>query len=139
MRKIGLGILIVITVLALSGVAVAISNQSADVAKEKAKAPDLEKIEFIHWKKGFAKPPCDNDGICEPELGENPSCADCKKEEEPTPSTTCYAFIGKYGKRYLQWRELPVNYVINPINPDGLSQTFVTGAISAGAEEWDNC
>ena len=138
MRKIGLGILIVITVLALSGVAVAISNQSADVAKEKAKAPDLEKIEFIHWKKGFAKPPCDNDGICEPELGENPSCADCKKEEEPTPSTTCYAFIGKYGKRYLQWRELPVNYVINPINPDGLSQTFVTGAISAGAEEWDN-
>ena len=33
-----------------------------------------------------------------------------------------------------EWGELSVNYVINP---DGLSQTFVTGAISAGAEEWD--
>lgn len=135
MKKIGLGILIVITVLAVAGVAVAISNQSADIAKEKTKAPDLEKIEFIHWKKGFTKPPCDNDGICEPESGENPSCADCKKEEEPAPAPTCYAFMGKYGKRFLKWGELPVNYVINP---NGFSESFVTGAISAGAEEWGN-
>ena len=44
MKKIGLGILIGIVVIALSGVALAISNQGA----EKSKAPDLEKIEFIH-------------------------------------------------------------------------------------------
>ena len=137
MKKIVLGILIGIIVLALSGVAVAVPNQAANIAKEKAKAPDLEKIEFIHWKKGFAKPPCDNDGTCDPE--ENPSCADCKNgnEEEPAP-TTCYAFLGKYGKRLLKWGELPVSYVINPINPDELSETLVTSAISAGAEEWDN-
>lgn len=135
MKKIGLGVLITITVLALSGVAAAIPNQAANIAKEKAKAPDLEKIEFIHWKKGFAKPPCNNNEICEPKLGENPSCADCKNGgngEEPT--TTCYAFMGKYGKRLLKWGETSVDYVINP---GGLSEVFVTGAISAGAEEWD--
>ena len=138
MKKIGLGILIIITVLAFSGVAAAIPNQAANMAKEKAKAPDLEKIEFIHWKKGFAKPSCDNDEICEPELGENPSCADCKDgENEEEPTTTCYAFMGKYGKRLLKWGETPVNYVINPTNFDELSQAFVTSAISAGAEEWD--
>jgi len=137
MKKLSLGILVALTILALSGVAAAIPNQAADVAKEKAKAPDLEKIEFIHWKKGFAKPTCNNNEICEPELGENPSCADCKNGEEE-PATTCYAFLGKYGKRLLKWGELPVSYVINPTNPDELSETFVTDAISVGAEEWDN-
>lgn len=106
-----------------------------DKAKEKARAPDLEKIEFIHWKKGFGRPPCNNDGVCDP--GENPSCPDCKKGEEPEPETTCYAFMGKYGKKYLIWRQLPVNYVINPTNPDKLPVAFVTSAISDGAEEWD--
>ena len=91
MKKLGLGILIGIVVLALSGVAVAISNQGAD----KAKAPDLEKIEFIHWKKDFAKP-----------------------EAAKAPKTpTCYAFLGKYGKTYLKRTTLPVKYVINPVNP----------------------
>lgn len=136
MKKLGLGILIGIVVLALSGVAVAISNQGA----EKSKAPDLEKIEFIHWKKDFAKPPCDYDEVCEPEIGENPSCADCKngEEEPPPPTATCYAFLGQYGKTLLKWGKLPVSYVINPANPDELSETFVKSAISAGAEEWDN-
>jgi len=155
MKKIGLGIFIGIVVLGLSGVVGAgLIIPAADRAKEAAKAPKnspaisenwaleapgLEKIEFIHWKKGFAKPPCNNNGICEPELGENPSCADCKNEgEEPAPTETCYAFLGQYGKKLLKWGELPVDYVINPTNPNELSETFVTGAISAGAEEWDN-
>lgn len=29
------------------------------------------------------KPACNNNGICEPELGENPSCSDCKNGDEP--------------------------------------------------------
>jgi len=34
----------------------------------------------------LAKPTCNYNGVCEPELGENPSCGDCKNgEEEPTP------------------------------------------------------
>jgi len=112
MKKLGLGILIGIVVLALSGVAVAISNQGAD----KAKAPDLEKIEFIHWKKDFAKP-----------------------EAAKAPKTpTCYAFLGKYGKTYLKWTTLPVKYVINPVNPvQTLDETFVTSAVGTSAETWD--
>lgn len=40
----------------------------------------------------ITKPFCDNDGVCEPELGENPSCADCKNdgEEEPSAERSCY-------------------------------------------------
>lgn len=118
-----------------SGVVAAISNRAPDVAKEKAKEPRLEKIEFIHWKKGFVKPPCDNNGACDP--GENSSCADCKKEGDDETITTCYTLMGQYGKRLLQWKELPVDYVVNPTNSDGLRENFVTQAISAGSEEWD--
>jgi len=111
MKKLGLGILIGVVVLTLSGVAVAISNQGA----EKAKAPDLEKIEFIHYKKDFAKPEA------------------AKAPKAPT----CYAFLGKYGKTYLKWTTLPVGYAINPTNPQNLDETFVTSAIFNGAETWD--
>ena len=140
MKKIGLGILVVLIVLLFSGTALAAQMiPAAPQAKDKASAPGLEKIEFIHWKKGFAKPTCNNNGICEPELGENPSCADCKNGEEEEPAgPTCYTFLGQYGKKFLQWRTLPVDYVINPENPDGLPESFVTSAISLGAEEWDN-
>ena len=94
--------------------------------------PGLEKVVFIHYKKENARV-CDYDGVCEPELGENPSCADCKKDVEEPETSSCYAFLDKWAK----WKELPVNYVIDPDNPDGLTESFVTSAISAGAEEWD--
>ena len=107
MRKIGLGILIALTVLTLSGVAVAISNQGA----EKSKAPDLEKIEFIHWKKGYAKPP---------------------SGAPKTPS--CYKFLTP---TKVKWTVLPVNYVINPTNPQNLTSDFITSAVFNSAETWD--
>ena len=151
MKKIGLGILMGIVILSLSGIVgagklIPVANQ----AQEKAKAdnsPVIEKVDdylisaapervvFIHYKKGYGGF-CDNDGICEKDLGENPSCADCKKDkEEPEePATACYAFLGKWVK----WREFPVNYVIDPDNPDGLTEKFVIGAMSAGAEEWNS-
>jgi hypothetical protein len=91
--------------------------------------PGLEKVVFIHYKKGYGRV-CDYDGICEPELGENPSCADCKNGGGE-PATLCYAFLGA------KWKELPVEYVIDPDNPDGLSEEFVANAIYLGAEEWD--
>lgn len=74
--------------------------------------PGLERIVFIHYKKGFAKPPWAGGGKKEPE---------------------CYDFLGKWTK----WQELPVIYVVDPDNPSGLAAEFVTAAISAGAEEWD--
>lgn len=99
---------------------------------EKAKPPDLEKIEFIHWRKDFAKPPCDHDGVCDP--GENPSCPDCKNGEEkpPDPETTCYAFMGKYGKKYLKWRNLPITCVIHPNLGD-----FGWAAVVLSTDTWD--
>ena len=92
----------------------------------------MEKIVFIHHKKAPGKPgtSCGN-GICE--KGENAKkCpADCGGGEEPT--TSCYSFIG----RGVKWNNPPVSYVINPANPDGLSEEFVTSAIAISAEAWD--
>jgi hypothetical protein len=113
---------------------------AADQAKERSRAPEkspvidantdgnweLEKVEFVH----YARPPCNNNGVCEPELGERMNCADCKGGgEDPSPS--CYKLMG------VKWKALPVDYVINPDNPYGLDQGFVTSAISASAEAWD--
>jgi len=105
MKKIALGILIALTVLALSGVAIAISNQGA----EKSKAPDLEKIEFIHWKKSFARP----------ETAKGPK------------SPACYKLLG------VKWKTSPVSYEINPTNTQGLTDNFITSAVSNSAETWD--
>lgn len=131
--------LISLFVVSVVSLAVPPNNKANENAKAKAKAPALERIEFIHWKKGFAKPNCNHNGVCEPELGENPSCADCKGTDESQPAASdCYAFMGKYGKTLLKWQGLPVSYVINPQNPDGLSAAFVKQAIQAAAEEWDS-
>lgn len=133
MKKAKIGVLLagVALLLVSAQVVSAILIPAADKAKETAKAdrspviekvtidgedhlaltpPGLEKIVFIHYKKGFAKPP----GVG-------------KKQPE------CYGFLGKWVK----WQTLPVNYVIDPDNPDGLSQDFVSNAIYLGAEEWD--
>lgn len=127
MRKILLGILIAIVVLGLSGVATAgILIPVNDKAKEKGRAdnspvietdehwsltsPGLEKIVFIHYKKGFAKPPWAGGG-----------------DKSPKESK-CYEFLG----RGVKWSELPVNYVIHPD-----LEAVVPGAIFTSAETWD--
>jgi len=39
----------------------------------------------------ITKPSCNSNGVCERELGENQSCADCKSGGGPAPSEgTCY-------------------------------------------------
>ncbi|MCK5562835.1 S8 family peptidase, partial [Candidatus Bathyarchaeota archaeon] len=49
---------------------------------------ELEAVPLYHIT---GKPTCNNNNVCEPELGENPSCSDCKNgEEEPSPEErTC--------------------------------------------------
>ena len=48
---------------------------------------ETEEVPLYH----ILKPFCNNNNVCEPELGENPSCADCKTgEEEPPEERTCY-------------------------------------------------
>lgn len=79
----------------------------------KANAPDLEKIEFIHWRKGFAKP----------EVAKAPKPPSCYKFLTPTK---------------VRWAIPPsVSYVVNPANPQGLSADFVGAAVSTSAETWD--
>lgn len=112
-----------------------------DKAKENAKAPEkspmiteteagewgLERVDFIH----YARPPCNNDGTCDP--GENKGCADCKNGKGGGDSgggVSCYDLLG------VKWKSLPVDYVINPTG-SGLSAEFVTTAISTAAETWD--
>ncbi|MEE9323263.1 MAG: matrixin family metalloprotease [Candidatus Aenigmarchaeota archaeon] len=112
--------ILVIMILAVSVMA----TGAMSVPKDKVKHKD--KIVLIHYKKGHAKPTCNNNGICEPELGEKKNCADCKNGGNGGGESTCYKFLAKGVK----WKDLPVDYVIHP--------DLDAGAISAGAEEWDS-
>ena len=44
----------------------------------------------------------------------------------------CYGLLG------VKQSTLPVKYTINPVNPQGISESFITSAISSSAETWDN-
>jgi len=69
---------------------------------------DLDRITFIHYRGGSVK-----------------------IIEKPARPATCYKLMG------IKWSSLPVNYVINPTNPQNLSESFITSAISTSAEAWD--
>jgi len=109
MKKLGLGILIGILALTFSGVMV-IAKAITPQDKGKANAPDLEKIEFIHYKKDFAKP-----------------------AGKPAKQPSCYKFF----PAKVRWVSFPVSYVINPQNPQNLTQEFIGSAVSTSAETWD--
>jgi len=69
-----------------------------------------EKITFIHFKDGKIKA--------------------IDKDAKPA-ANICYKLLG------VKWLTTPISYAINPINPGGLSESFVTNAIFLSAEEWD--
>lgn len=87
-----------------------------DKAKENAKAPDNSPVINGNWELEridfihYAKPP-------------NPV--------KPPQAEKCYKLLG------VKWKSLPVSYVINPTNPQNLSEEFVTSAILTSAETWD--
>ena len=111
MKKVKFAVLVSMVAVILFGTALAV-KAIASQGNEKAKAPDLEKIEFIHWKKGFAKP---------------------EAAKAPKPPT-CYKFLTP---TKIKWTVLPVNYVINPTNPQELVKDFITSAVFNSAETWD--
>jgi hypothetical protein len=76
--------------------------------------PGLEKIVFIHYKKGFGKPPWAGGGTKQKEV-------------------KCYDFLGKGVK----WKEPFVDYVINPKPHDGLEALMIL-AIQTAANQWDS-
>lgn len=117
------GVLTIVFLLLLSVAASAsMLIPAADPAKENAKAPemspvigddwDLARIDFVHYAKPDSPP---------------------GKDKPTKPSKdACYKLLG------VKWKALPASYVINPANPDGLTEEFVTSAIMTGAEAWDD-
>ena len=67
----------------------------SDIGKAIDKGKIVEGYAFVHDKKGNAKPTCNNNGACEPELGEKKNCADCKAngEEPPEPGVKLWRNI----------------------------------------------
>jgi len=109
---------ILILVMALLSVLVAASMliPANDNAKENAKAPEKSPVIDSNWNLErvdfihYVRPP-------------NPA--------KPAKTENCYKLLG------VNWKSFPVNYTINPSNPQNLSEGFVTGAISTSAETWD--
>ncbi|MFB0569677.1 MAG: matrixin family metalloprotease [Nitrososphaeria archaeon] len=56
----------------------------------------------------------------------------------PKPSENGHSnHYATFGKGVV-WKTLPVEYVIDPDNPNDLTAQFVTSAITAAAQEWDS-
>jgi len=86
----------------------------ASAGKPDKVPPPLEKRVFIHYRKGFGRPPWAGGG-------------------KPKEDSGQYKLLGKG----VEWKNTPVTYVIDPDNPDGLTEQFIVDAIFASAEEWD--
>lgn len=101
---------------ASAGMLIPASDQAKEHAKAPEKSPAISETEGGEWELErvdfihYAKP-------AEP--------------VKPVKTETCYKLLG------VKWKNLPVSYVINPINEDGLAEDFVAGAISSSAETWD--
>jgi len=108
---------------ALVGVTVAILILSISLGyvaskEEKKGSEDIGKIIIIHTK-GSDK----SNWIKNPKKPEN---------RGKGKKNVCYRLLG------VRWKNLPVSYVVNPSNDDGLSGDFVISSIYASAEEWDS-
>ncbi len=107
-KTIIIGVLAVLFIAGIAVIAKAIERIPAQVTDH---SPALEKIEFIHWKKGFARP---------------------ETAKAPKPPA-CYKFLTP---TKVKW-PTTVNYVINPSNPQDLVESFIGSTIFNSAETWD--
>lgn len=93
---------------------------ASDNAKEHAKAPEKSPVISV----------TDN-GDWELDRVDFIHYAKPSSAAKPPKTDTCYKLMG------VTWPSLPVSYAINPSNPDGLSEGFVTSAFAVSAEAWD--
>jgi len=106
-------VVLLVSVTATALIAIPANDQAKLVSQGPAHSPvinddwTLTRVDFIHYAQSAAP------------------------ASKPIKTETCYKLLG--GK----WKTLPVNYIINPGNPQNLSPTFVTSAISTAAETWD--
>jgi hypothetical protein len=81
-------------------------------------------------KKKYAKPACNNNGICE--SGEKNSCADCRSGDSGEPDTSgCYEYISG-----AKWNNVEP-YEVNPGNTAGLDDFFVFDNLSVDIDKWE--
>jgi matrixin len=129
MKRIFLFLIVSMLVVSFVG---AFTIPANNIAKTNAAAPDhspvitydweldLVRVDFIHYAKGGNPGKPDKPG---------------KPGDDPDPDPVdpdCYALMG------VEWKSGPVEYTINPSNPFGLDENFVTNAISTSAETWDD-
>lgn len=64
---------------------------------------------------------------------------DIKKEKSgPTQTKPVFGSSGNCWSTFATWdSNTPIKYVINPKNPQGLSQSFITSTISKSVKTWD--
>jgi len=112
---VGLSAFIIILIFSVTAAASMLIPANGN-AKENAQAPANSPVIGDNWDLvrvdfiHYAKPPTAGGG----------------------PKTnTCYKLMG------VKWKTTPVNYIINPGNPQNLTQEFTTSAISTSAETWD--
>ncbi len=93
----------------------------------------VEGYAFVDYKEGFGKPTCNNNGICEPELGEKKSCSDCRSGGNgETDTSNCYGFLAKGAK----WKSVE-DYMVDPTNIRGLGKSFVRNNIASDISKWE--
>lgn len=115
MKNLGTSVLFVLVLLSVS-VAASMIIPANDNAKENSKAPENSPVIGENWDLErvdfihYAKP----------------------TQPSATKTDSCYKLMG------VKWNVLPVNYVINPTNPQGLTQEFIGSTVSTAAETWDS-
>lgn len=118
MRSTYLGVSFLAAILLFSFAATAsMLIPAADPAKDNARAPEKSPVIDNNW--GLER--VDFIHYAKPQAGGKPPAAG-----------KCYKLLG------VKWKALPVNYVINPPNPQVLPEVFVTSAVSTSAETWDS-
>ncbi|MAG22424.1 MAG: hypothetical protein CL943_03945 [Candidatus Diapherotrites archaeon] len=93
----------------------------------------VEGYAIVTPKKAKAKGTCNNNNVCEPELGEKNNCSDCSGGGTNTGESTCYGFLAKGAK----WKTTEP-YVVNPSNTSGLNEAFVASNLDTDIAKWEN-
>lgn len=131
MKRIVLGFFALLFILSLVGTVLA-KMPDKSRSPNNPNRPVLDKITFIHYKKGYGKPTgCNYDGKCQG--WESPECEDCAGSGGGGGESKCYGFISKGAK----WRTTAAYYIND--SESGLSPSLVKDAICGGAEAWDDC
>ena len=91
----------------------------------------VEGFAFLRYGKGFGKPSgCNDDGACQG--WEDADCTDCVGGGNGE-SSPCYVFLWEDGPIWPH----PEDYVVNPANPDGLSDSFIMENMALNVGKWE--